>query len=234
MSRKLRMGAIAITMLVAQVAQPVHAEQPKQVPQLPRDLEIELALNAAPQHLRDDAAVLVLESAGFVKAREGKNAFTCLVSRMGGDVFPVCWDAEGTRSVLPVYLDDAKLRLSGLSNTEVERRIAEGFQEGRYRAPARPGISYMLSPARYKIDEQGRISRSAPLPHVMLYGPYLNDADIGGARGSFAFINRVGPHGMIIVPVGQKERETILKESQSLVEQLERQIGFPQSSARNQ
>jgi len=118
--------------------------------------------------------------------------------------------------------------------SQVERRIAEGFQEGRYRAPARPGISYMLSPARYKIDEQGRISRSAPLPHVMLYGPYLNDADIGGARGSFAFINRVGPHGMIIVPVGQKERETILKESQSLVEQLERQIGFPQSSARNQ
>jgi len=39
-------------------------------------------------------------------------------------------------------------------------------------------------------------------------------------------MNKVGPDGMIIVPVGQKERETILLESTSLTERLERAIGY--------
>jgi hypothetical protein len=51
-------------------------------------------------------------------------------------------------------------------------------------------------------------------------------ADIGGARGAFVFMNRVGPDCMMIVPVGQTERTAILSESQSLTEQLERAIGY--------
>jgi hypothetical protein len=84
----------------------------------------------------------------------------------------------------------------------------------------------MLSPLRYRIDEGGRITRSNPNPHVMFYGPNLTDGDIGGLRGSVVFMNKVGPDGMIIVPVGQKERETILLESTSLTERLERAIGY--------
>lgn len=209
----------------------VYAQRSRQAPLLPRDLEIELALSAAPAHLRDGATVLVLESAGFMKAREGTNRFTCLVTRAGGDVFPVCYDEEGTRSVLPVDVDDTKLRLQGLSGSEIDRQIAEGFKIGRYKAPSRPGIAYMLSPIRYRIDEQGHIVRAAPNPHIMFYAPYLSDADIGGVRGSMAFINKVGPHGMIIVPVGQKERDAIISESQALTEKFERQIGFNRSDA---
>ena len=37
-----------------------------QYPVLPRVLEIELALSAAPRHLRDTASVWVLQSAGYV------------------------------------------------------------------------------------------------------------------------------------------------------------------------
>jgi hypothetical protein len=39
-------------------------------------------------------------------------------------------------------------------------------------------------------------------------------------------MNRVGPDGMMIVPVGQKEREAILGESASLASRLELAIGF--------
>jgi hypothetical protein len=220
--------AIALVLLSAQGA---YAQRSKQVPLLPRDLEIELALSAAPVHLRDSATVLVLESSGFVKAREGTNPFTCLVTRAGGDVYPVCYDEEGTRSVLPVDLDDTKLRLQGVRSSEVERQTAEGFKDGRYRAPSRPGISYMLSPIRYKFDKQGHIVRTTAVPHIMFYAPYLSDADIGGVRGSMAFINKVGPHGMMIVPIGQKERDAIISQSQALIEKFERQIGFTASSA---
>ena len=120
----------------------MHAAFPDH-PILPRDVEIELALNAAPKHLRDGATVLVFESTGYVKAREGTNAFTCVVSRRGGDVFPVCWDAEGAKALLPIDLDDATLRLAGASIAEIERQVADGFKSGKYRAPARTGVAYM-------------------------------------------------------------------------------------------
>ena len=41
----------------------------------------------------------------------------------------------------------------------------------------------MLSPIRYKIDEQGHIVRTTAVPHIMLYAPHRSDADIGGVRG---------------------------------------------------
>jgi hypothetical protein len=234
-----RAGAIAL--MIAGIAAPssaqvagasadapapsVFAHSP-QYPLLPRDLETELALSAAPPHLREQASVLVLEAAGYVPAVQRGNAFTCMVSRRGGDLFPVCWDAEGVRSLLPLDVDDARLRLQGKSGAEIDRAVTDGFAAGRHRPPSRTGIAYMLSPLRYRIDERGQVTRSNPNPHVMFYAPNLTDSDIGGQRGSVAFMNKVGPDGMIIVPVGQKEREAIAVESRSLTERLERAIGY--------
>jgi hypothetical protein len=200
--------------------------QSRQYPLLPRDLETELALSAAPPHLRDGATVLVLEPTGYVAAMRRGNAFTCMVSRRGGDLFPVCWDAEGVRTLVSLDVDDARLRLEGKSGADIDRALTDGFASGRYHPPSRTGIAYMLSPLRYRIDERGQVTRTNPNPHLMFYGPNLTDADIGGLRGSVAFMNKVGPDGMIIVPVGQKEREVIVHDSQSLTERLERAIGY--------
>src|SRR5216117_35581 len=101
--------------------------QSPQYPLLPRALEIELALSAAPKHLRDEATVWVLDKSGYAIARKGGNAFACVVSRRAGDLFPVCWDAEGTRSLLPLDVDDALQRLAGKSTAEIERSVADGF-----------------------------------------------------------------------------------------------------------
>jgi len=203
--------------------------QSPQYPLLPRPLEIELALSAAPKHLRDDATVWVLEKTGYTIARKGLNAFACVVSRRAGDLFPVCWDAEGTRSLLPLDVEDAQLRLSGKSGVEIDALIAERFKSGQYHAPSRAGLAYMLSPMRYRIDEHGAVTRTPSNPHLMFYGPNLTDGDIGGARGAFVFINKVGPDGMMIVPVGQKEREAIVSDAQSLVTQVEQAIGYQPS-----
>jgi hypothetical protein len=197
-----------------------------QYPLLPRELEIAFALSAAPKHLRGEATVLVLEATGYVTAKNGTNAFTCLVSRRAGDVFPVCWDAEGTRSLVALDIEDAQLRLNGKSGADIDRVVNEGFGSGRFHPPSRAGISYMLSPMRFRIDDKGQVTRTPSNPHLMFYGPNLTDADIGGVRGSFAFINRVGPDGMIIVPVGSTERAAIVSESQPLVDQVERAIGL--------
>jgi hypothetical protein len=203
-----------------------HFAGSPQYPLLPRELEMELALSAAPRHLRDAATVWTLEQSGYTKARQGTNAFTCLVSRRGGDLFPVCWDAEGARSLLPLDLDDAQMRLAGKSGAEIEQAVTQRFKDGQYHAPARAGIAYMLSPMRYRIDEQGTVARTPSNPHLMFYGPDLTDNDIGGVRGALVFMNRTGPDGMMIVPVGQKEREAIASESRPLVEQVEHTIGY--------
>jgi hypothetical protein len=191
---------------------------------IPRDLELRLAVNALPKTLRDGASVMVLESTGYVLAKTGTNAFTCIVSRRGGNFYPVCFDAEGTHTILPAFADDAVLRLKGALPEEVDRQMAKGFEDGRYRPPARPGIAYMLSPATYMADASGKLART--FPHTMFYAPYLTDSDIGGAMGKTAFVDRPGPHGMIIVVAGQKEREALLAESQSLVDEVEHQIGL--------
>jgi hypothetical protein len=183
-----------------------------------------LAVNALPKDLRGGASVLVLEAAGYTKVKAGTNPFTCMVSRRGGNFYPVCFDAEGTRTILPAFADDASLRLAGASDQEVEHKMAEGFESGKYRPPAAPGIAYMLSPATYMRDASGKLHRAPP--HTMFYAPYLINADIGGIMGKTAFVDRPGPHGMIIVVAGQKERETLLAESQSLVDEVEHQIGL--------
>jgi hypothetical protein len=188
-----------------------------------RDLELRLAVNALPKDLRDAASVLVLEKDGYAKARTGTNPFTCMVSRRGGNFYPVCFDEEGARTILPAFADDAVLRLKGASDQEVERQLAEGFEQGRYRPPARPGIAYMLSPATYMLED-GKLARS--VPHTMFYAPFLTNADIAGMPGKSAFVDRPGPHGMIIVVAGQKEREALLHESQALVDDVERAIGL--------
>jgi hypothetical protein len=205
---------------------PAPFAQSPQYPLLPREVEIELALSAAPRHLRGEATVWTLDKTGYSVAKTGTNAFSCIVSRRAGDLFPVCWDAEGARSLLPLDFDDAQMRLAGKSGTEIDGVVAQRFRTGHYHPPARAGIAYMLSPMRYRIDEHGVVSRTVSNPHLMFYGPNLTDTDIGGARGAFVFINRVGPDGMMIVPVGEQERQKIVDDSQALIAKVELAIGY--------
>jgi hypothetical protein len=214
-------------MLAILLAASLFAHSP-QYPLLDRDLETQLALSAAPPQVQADAAVWVLEQNGFTLVKKGANAFSCIVARRGGDLFPVCWDAEGTASLMRIDLDDAALRVAGKSGSEVEGTIRNRFTSGEYRAPRRPGVAYMLSPLRYRIDERGQVTRSPVNPHVMFYGPNLTDGDIGGVRGSYVYMNKVGPDGMMIVPVGAKEKDALVAESEALRQRLETALGYIQ------
>ena len=127
------------------------------------------------------------------------------------------------------YSDDLPADSSGKSGSEIEAIEMARFKSGQYHAPSRAGVAYMLSPMRYRIDEHGGVTRTTSNPHLMFYGPNLTDSDIGGVRGAFVFVNRVGPDGMMIVPVGQKEREAIVSDAHSLIAQVEQAIGYQPS-----
>ena len=186
---------------------------------MPESLETELALSAAPQHLRDGATVLLLKERGYVEGRRGVNGFTCLVGRSHPKaVAPQCYDAEGGRTVVPVIVDEAAMRANGDTEDQIRKAIDEGFKTGKYKAPGRPGISYMISPVQELVGPDGQLRTF--VPHLMFYAPNLTDADVGGKRGGAVFINSPAPHGMIIVPLGKEEQKAIQSEQQELVKRV--------------
>jgi hypothetical protein len=186
---------------------------------MPEELEVELALSAAPPHLRADATVLLLGERGYMEARKGSNGFTCLVGRSQPKaVAPMCYDVEGTRTVIPLIVDEAAMRARGESEEAIQRAAEEGFRAGKYKAPERPGISYMLSPVQELAGPDG-VVRSF-VPHLMFYAPNLTDQDVGGRRAGPLFINSPAPHGMIIVPLGKEEQKAIQAEHEALVKKV--------------
>lgn len=176
-------------------------------PPLPQEREIALALSAAPQHVAERATVYVLRRGGYVKVRDGANGFSCLVTRGHPlSLYPICHDPEGSETVLPVSLRAAELREQGRSREEVDREIAEGFRRGRFRAPRRVGLAYMLSAeGRFESPDGGMTGWP---PHVMFYAPYVREADVGaieeqGVVRRLPVMAGAGePHGYIIVNLG--------------------------------
>lgn len=139
--------------------------------------EIRLALSAAPPHLHAEAAVLVMGREGFRPAREGTNGFTCIVERTFEPSVraPMCMDAIASEYVLPVKIEETRLRLMGRTAGEIEDEIAAGFANGRFRPPPEPAFNYMLSAGQFLGESVGRWK-----PHVMVYTPYRTNREIGG------------------------------------------------------
>ena len=172
---------------------------------LARAKEIDLALSAAPAHLRKGAAVYVLERNGFVKVRDSTNGFTCIVNRDHPlNQKPVCFDAEGTATVLPKILRVGELLMQGKPMSKIDGDIAEGFRTGKYISPRRLGVAYMLSGDIRNFNPHTGKVESFP-PHVMFYAPNLTNADLGttpealASDPSLPFIAYEGPHAFIIM-----------------------------------
>jgi hypothetical protein len=151
---------------------------------LPREQETELALMAAPIHLRSEATVYIFGKLGYERARAGTNGFNCLVNRDGTQngsnaLYPTCWDPEGSRTILPVMLRVGELLAQQKSAAEIERDIAQGFSQGRFHSPGKAGVAYMLA-GDVKFDpKSGQLSTTVFPPHYMIYAPGVTNADIG-------------------------------------------------------
>src|SRR5208282_4531738 len=168
-------GALSIGLLSSTAAiQAMAQELPKVYDaSMPREQQIVLAESAAPAEVSSKAAVYVL----------GTKGFSCFVSRhfvkpTETTIEPQCFDAEGSRSLLPVYLHGEELRTSGKSEAEIKADVANGYKEGRYKYPSKPGFLYMMS-------SQNRLSAIPDHgtgifpPHLMFYAPNMTTKDIG-------------------------------------------------------
>ncbi len=207
---------------------------------LPRDLEIQLALSALPPHLRDSTTVYILNpDKGFEVARKGTNEFHAFVARTGDDTFrgswpftkyrddilyPVSFDKAGVKAHMRVFFDAAEMQAKGTPPGELKKIIQDRFNGGSYKAPERPGISYMLSPVlrTYINPEENDSIATLNIPHVMHYAPHVSNNDIGGGKpgGMDPFVIFHGPHGYTIQFIGLTERAAINKEYEEMLAKL--------------
>lgn len=162
------------------------------------DIQTALALSAGPP-VSDNAAVYVLGPKGYRKTREGTNGFSCLVTRQHVDTLePECFDAEGSRTTLKARLFVEELRAQGKTEAQIDSAVQEGYKSGRFTAPKRPGLVYMLSDHNYVFDPESRQVIHFP-GHLMFYAPFLTPKDVGSGPGAPYLVNPGQPDALMIV-----------------------------------
>jgi hypothetical protein len=177
---------------------------------LPREEKIKLAESAAPPEISGKATVYILERSGYVKVRDGSNGFSCFVDRQSPlNLEPTCFDAEGSATTLQSRFLAEDLRAKGKSEDEVTAAIAEGYKSGKFRAPQKPGIVYMMSDAGYLYVAQLNKMVHLP-PHLMFYDPYATDKDIGTppAAANMPRLIRAGQPDAVIIVIPPPAKQT--------------------------
>src|SRR5215469_5361482 len=150
---------------------------------MPREQQIALAESAAPAEVSSKATIYVLGPKGYEKAREGTNGFSCFVSRHFAKptettIEPQCFDAEGSHTLLLVYMHGEELRSSGKSEAEIKADVANGYKEGRYKYPSKPGFLYIMS-SEHRLGPTPDHGTAHFPPHLMFYAPNMTTKDIG-------------------------------------------------------
>jgi hypothetical protein len=167
---------------------------------LSHDEKIKLAESAAPPEVSSKATVYILEHTGYVKVSDGTNGFSCIVDRENPfNSEPMCFDAEGSATTLQMRIFVEDQRANGKSEDEIKSAVEAGYKSGKFKAPTKPGICYMLSDSTTLFVNDKLLH--AP-PHLMFYAPYVTAADLGSppAAANMPHIVREGqPDAYIIV-----------------------------------
>jgi hypothetical protein len=138
-------------------------------------VEIALAVSAAPPELSNQATVYAVRDGQVLTLRRGSNGSACVVARdlHGGSLYPICYNAEGARTVLPRELLEVRLRSLGASEDSVERAVAAGYASGQLETPKSLAMAYMMSPRQVLFSSprpEGRRVGSWH-PHLMFFVP---------------------------------------------------------------
>jgi hypothetical protein len=170
---------------------------------LSREEKIKLAESAAPSEVSGKATIYVLEKTGYEKVRDGSNGFSCFVDRQTPwNQEPTCFDAEGSATTLLSRLFVEGERAKGKTEEQIKAELDDGYKSGKFKAPGKPGIVYMMSDKVFLFINGKLIHGPA---HLMFYAPYATEKDIGSpppARNMPHLIRAGEPDAYIIVIPG--------------------------------
>lgn len=203
MVRSMR-GAVAMLVMTMAPGGALLAQGPG-YPALSEEEELRLALSAGPLSVTEAADVYRMGDDGFERVIEGSNGFACLVVRSAGakDVLaPHCLNPAAVATVLPAFLAEAELQVSGMDGAAITSELMSRWESGRLPLPEGPAYAYMLSSGQRLGATAGSFK-----PHFMLYVPYVTNADIGGdpRRQEFPFVGPIENHPLSTVVIIMEE-----------------------------
>ena len=190
---------VAISVAANAFAQPAPSAYPVKPVPLPDAEEIALAVTAAPAELSNNAAVVTVRDGKVITIREGTNGSTCMVARdsHAGSLYPICFNPEGTRTVLKRELMQVRLRTLGVAEDSIDRAVASAYKRGELEAPREIALAYMMSPKQILFSSAEASGRrvGAWHPHLMFYVPGATPAKFGLADGGTGEPIQVGSPG---------------------------------------
>lgn len=188
---------ISVTLATAAVAQSGRTGGYPVIPRaLPDTEEIALARSAAPAEISAAASVYTIRDGKPFVLRAGTNGCACMVARdlHEGSLYPICFDVEGTKSVLSRELMESGLRSNGRTEEQVIKAVDSAYSSGALKPPASLAVAYMMSSRQVLFSSplaDGR--RVGPWhPHVMLYVPNATPEQLGLLKDSRVSIIAVG------------------------------------------
>jgi hypothetical protein len=125
------------------------------------------------------------------------------------------------------------MRASGkYQPAQIKDSIIKRINSGIYKAPSKPGMSYMLAPVMrvYPAGPDVKEPITISMPHYMLYAPYLSAENGRYKQGTEGLIlvnpdNSIlgdgkGPYGYIIIPAVESEKMIIVEDGKDLLKRL--------------
>src|SRR4051812_40083691 len=168
-----------------------------------RETQIKIARSAAPKEVSEKADVYILGKNGYELAAKGTNGFSCAIERERLDTMePECYDREGSRSTFKARKFVEAQRAAGVSEENIEKAVTAGYKSGQFKAPSKPGITYMLSDSNYVFDPDAKeVIHFAG--HLMFYAPYATTKTVGSGTGAPYIVHPGKPDALLIVVPGK-------------------------------
>ena len=175
---------IALSASIAVAQRPYPA---KPIP-LPDAEEAALAMTAAPSEISGKADIYSFRGGKPIKIRSGSNGAACMVARdyHDGSVYPICYDAEGARTRMQRELMEVGLRIEGVPEAEIAKRVTAAYERGDLKRPDRMTVAYMMSPRQviFASPQADGARVGAWWPHLMITAPHLTGESLGIPAGA--------------------------------------------------
>ncbi|WP_462163728.1 hypothetical protein [Pseudoalteromonas xiamenensis] len=141
--------------------------------------EIQDAREGAPAHISAKASIMTWNDGKFAVAEQGENDFVCLVLRdEQGRFEPSCLNRAAMTAIFPVFEYQTQMLSKGIHIEQIYKKIEEKYQSGEFLTPEAGALVYMMSP-RNKFYDHFNQRLMEVKPHIMLYTPRLDPAQLG-------------------------------------------------------
>lgn len=143
---------------------------------LPAEVQIKMAIQAAPEMYQDEATVLGYNKEGeLVTLRDGTNGLVCLADDPNKEGISVaCYGIE----LEPFMARGRQLRAEGKSEEEIREIRKQEIDAGKLKMPSEPAMVYVLGAEESDLDTKTGELASSRIRYV-LYKPYMTGESTG-------------------------------------------------------